>query len=180
MHYQILSKDDIAEQLLSMEMVQDYTRVYDPQDEPLLKLYRSAAIQFAETYTNRVFGSASVAGSFDTFKKTVYLPLGNVVYVSQVMAYNGDTLEVLDGYRFNQVTKQLIFTKDYSKHSDFQVEFFVDSPLGVVAAPLIIGMLKLIATWFENREDISNGVSVAQVPMNHRYCFDLYRISPVG
>lgn len=180
MYCQVLSKNPVVDELLPLEEVMEYLRVYDSTEEPLLNTYRHAAIAFAETYTNRFFGSGSVLVSFDKFQKSVQLPYNNIAYISGINAHRGIGSEHIGEYRFNAVSNRLTFLKDYSDYSEFIVHLEIDCPVSSIPAPLKLGMLKLIATWYENREDISNGVSVAAIPMNHKHCFDLYRLTPTG
>ncbi|EIE5877565.1 phage gp6-like head-tail connector protein [Vibrio parahaemolyticus] len=180
MHYTIISKTDVTDELLPLEEVMEYLRVYDYQEEQLLNVYRKAAINFAETYMNRVFGYVEVIATFDSFKQELYLPLGLVASVHEVTAYRNDELISIGSYRHNAVSGRLRFTKDYSDCTEFTVRYSVAYPVEVIPQAIKIGMLKLIATWYENREDISNGVSISEVPNNHRYCFDMYRLKSMG
>lgn len=177
MHYQVINTADVVDEVLPMDEVMEYLRVYDALEEPLLNLYREAAIDYAQTYTNRIFGSATVLTTFPFYKESMYLPLGSVMTVSNIDARLGDEIITVTDYRFNPVSSVLDLSPKYKNHTDFFVTF--DTHYKVPAA-MKIGMLKLIATWYENREDVSNGVSVALVPMNHRHCFDLYRLAPTG
>lgn len=177
MHYQVINQADVVDEVLPMEEVMEYLRVFDYQEEALLNVYREAAIDFAQTYTNRVFGSATVLTTFPFFKASTYLPVGSITAVSTITAYNcNKVVDVLD-YRFNPVSSTLGIADTYANCTDFFVTFTTDYK---VPAAVKIGMLKLIATWYENREDVSNGVSVAMIPMNHRHCFDLHRLHPTG
>lgn len=167
--------------LIPMEEIMDYLRIYDYQEESLLAVYREAAINFAESYTNRFFGSGEIVATFKKFLSETHLPLSNLTAISSVSAYNENgELEELTGFRFNEVSESLVFTENYSSYSDFQVKYTVFNTEITLPPVLKIGMLKLIATWYENREDISNGVSVQEIPLNHKHCFDLFRLTPTG
>lgn len=180
MHYKIISKNTIVEELLPMEEVMSFLRVYDYQEESLLSILREAAVDFTENYTNRLFGSGLVVGTFKYFKQEVMLPF-NPSAIVEIKAYNQANEEVvISNYRFNKISGTLTFLDDYSQMNDFEVYYNTDYSESNTPHALKVGMLKLIATWYENREDISNGVSVQEIPMNHRRVFDLYRLSPTG
>ncbi|KJR15242.1 head-tail connector protein [Vibrio parahaemolyticus] len=180
MHYKIISKNSISEAILPTEEIMDYLRVYDFQEEPLISLYREAAIEFTEAYTNRILGSGEVYATFKNFKKEVYLPL-TPTEVASVHAWNKSNERVkITSYRLNSISDSLVFTQDLSGLTDFEVHYLVSYGEQSTPNALKIGMLKLIATWYENREDISNGVSVQEIPMNHKHVFDLFRLPPTG
>ncbi|MCU8498493.1 phage gp6-like head-tail connector protein [Vibrio vulnificus] len=177
MNYKILNTTIDPESLLPLSELMDYLRIYDYQEEALVSIYRDAAISFAEAYMNRSFGSGTVLATFSKFSKSVQLPLSNHVSVLSVTAYTSNNEQVtLNNFRHNSVSGVLTFLSDYSNHSDFDVLYSVQC--SELAPAIKIGMMKLVATWYENREDISNGVSVAEVPMNHKRCFDLFRLTP--
>lgn len=182
MHFKVTNKPDIGEELLPMSELNDHLRVYDPHEEELLAIYRAAAIDFAEQYMNRAIGIQTVQASFEHYKQRVYLPFGNVLYITRVTAFNSndEIIELQESdYRLNPVTHELSIKPIHKCLKDFVITYEVGyEPLAVPVA-IKLGIMKLVATWFENREDISNGVSVSQVPFNHQYCFNLYRI-PAG
>ena len=180
MHFKVITKADIAEQLLPMEEINDHLRMYDPHEESLLEVYRLAAIDAAEQLTNRAIGIQTIQATFEEFRTRTYLPYGTITSISTVTAMDGDNIVQLPEteYRFNPVSSELIINGKHSRLKDFIVTYEVGYEVEQVPAAIKIGMLKLIATWFENREDISNGVSVAEIPFNHQYCFALYRLNP--
>ncbi|ENM2831972.1 phage gp6-like head-tail connector protein [Vibrio cholerae] len=181
MHYKILNKTSQSEELIPLETLMEYLRVYDYQEEALVEFYREAAIDFAEAYTNRLFRSANVVSTLPTYKKSFYLPLSNTTRVEKVTAFDkNNKLIVIDNFRFNPVSSVLTFTSDYSNLSDFEVHHSVCVPPEEVPHAVKIGVMKLVATWYENREDIANGVSATEIPMNHKHCFDLYRLTPTS
>ncbi|ELA9841225.1 phage head-tail connector protein [Vibrio parahaemolyticus] len=182
MHFNVINKPDIGEELLPMSEMNDHLRIYDPHEEELLTVYRAAAIDFAEQYMNRAIGVQTVQASFEDYRQRTYLPFGNVLEVTRLTAFdkNDEIIELNPSdYRLNPVTNEITIKPNHKQLKDFVITYQVGyEPLAVPVA-IKLGILKLIATWYENREDISNGVSVAQVPFNHQYCFNLYRI-PAG
>ncbi len=82
MEYRVQSQVDISEQLLPMPIIQDFLRMYDPHDEELLTLYRSAAISFASRYMNRSIGVATVMAYAESVSKRVLLPFGDVKQIT--------------------------------------------------------------------------------------------------
>lgn len=179
MHYKITQREDIAETFLPIAELQEHVRTLDPHDEELLASYRLAAISFAEAYMNRALGVHTVMCTFDNYRGRLYLPLGQVHEVTQVTAIdsNNETY-ILDSsdFRFNHVSSELIISGKHRSLKDFIVEYSVGYHADDIPAAIKVGCMKLVATFFENREDVANGISASEVPFNHRACFDLYRI----
>ncbi|EJG0782043.1 hypothetical protein C2F72_RS01345 [Vibrio parahaemolyticus] len=181
MHFKVINKSDVADQILPMEEIQDHLRLYDPHEEGLLGVYRLAAIDAAEQMTNRAIGIQTIQATFEEYRARTYLPYGAIRSVSNVTAIDRDNniIQLSESdYRLNPVSSEISISNKHSGLRDFIVTYEVGYLVEEVPAALKVGMLKLIATWFENREDVSNGVSVAEIPFNHQYCFALYRINP--
>lgn len=178
MHFKITDVIDTTEQWLSLDVIRDHLRVYDPHDDVLLSEYLSAAVDFAETYMNRAINSKTVQATF-SYQPRVYLPLGDVESIMSVSARkNNQTITIPSAhYHVNFVSSEMMIDAIYQDCSDFVVEYKVGYKN--IPSSVKLGILKLIATWYENREDVSNGVSVQAVPFNHLSCFNLHRI-PVG
>ncbi len=181
MQYRILNKEDISETFIALEELQDHLRMYDPHEEALLSVYRLAAIDFAERYMNRAIGIQEVSGFIGDYRSRVQLPYGDVVGVTAISCILDEELISIpeSDYRLNPVTSEVMINRKYSNCSELVVNFKVGYQTNLIPAAIKIGCMKLIATWYENREDVSNGTIAVTVPFNHLACFDLYRI-PAG
>ncbi|WP_051867787.1 phage head-tail connector protein [Vibrio sp. ER1A] len=182
MHFKVINKPDIGEELLPMSEINDHLRIYDPHEEELLAVYRSAAIDFAEQYMNRALGKQTVQATFDKYRERTYLPFGDIQEITRITALNDndDLIELpISDYRFNAVSNEVHLKHGNAKYKDFIITYVAGSEASETNNAIKVGIMKLIATWYESREDISHGVSVSQVPFNHQYCFNLYRI-PAG
>ncbi|MGL4843933.1 MAG: head-tail connector protein [Aeromonas veronii] len=181
MQYKVLNKEDIAEDFIPMSEVMDFCRVYDPHEEELLNVFRVAAIDYASQYMNRALGIQDVSGFVGDYKARVTLPYGDIESITALSCIRNDELISIPetDYRLNQVTNEVIISPKYSNCSEFVINFKVGYHVAKIPAAIKIGCLKLIALWFEAREDVSFGTIAVTVPFNHRACFDLYRI-PAG
>ncbi|WP_429142527.1 head-tail connector protein [Aeromonas veronii] len=181
MQYKVLSKEDISETFIAMDELQDHLRLYDPHEEALIAVYRLAAIDFAERYMNRAIGLQEVSGFIGDYRSRVQLPYGDVDSVTAISCVdNEDLISIPEtDYRLNPVTNEVMINSKYSKCSEFVINFKAGYQAENVPAAIKVGCMKLISTWYENREDVSNGTIAVTVPFNHRACFDLYRI-PAG
>lgn len=180
MHYKVIQKTEIAEELIPMEEISAQLRMYDVHDEELLSNYREAAIDFAESYMNRALGMQSVIATFETYRNRCYLPLGKIVEITTVTALNQYGEEVLlneSDYRFNIVSNELMIKPYCDNYTEFMVGYEVGDIVTDIPKAIKLGILKLITTWYEYREDLSGG-NIQEIPFSHKSCFDLYRISP--
>ncbi|WMB74217.1 head-tail connector protein [Shewanella oncorhynchi] len=178
MHFNVLSKDpQLEEQLLPLETIQDHLRVYDSSENDLLTLYRSAAFDFASAYMNRILGRATLITTFEDFKPVMFLPMGKASEVLSVQGMFGDHLINVDDYHLNPIAGMLVLKDKWKPLKHFTVTYTVNEEVPKV---VLLGILKLIAHFYEVREEVAMGVSVTQIPTNHRACFDLYRLKVAG
>ena len=177
MHYKILQREDISD-FIPLSTIQEQVRSFDPHDELLLAEYREAAISYAEMYMNRVLAKSVVITTVPIYCKSILLPLGDVSKILSITAtHNRDTVTV-ENYNLNTVSNIVTIPTDYRNCQEFMITFEVGYEVGSIPKTIEIGVLKLLSTWFESREDLSFGVSVAQVPFNHLNCFNLFRLQP--
>lgn len=180
MHFKVLTKDtSVVNELIPEDILNDHLRIYDPHEQSLIDSYKLAAINFAEQYMNRAIIPQTIKATFETYRKRLYLPFGNVRGITSVTAIKGDQLIDLYDFRYNDVSNELVLGDQCKGFTDYVVMYEVGEDTNMVADSIKIGVMKLVATWFESREDVSFGVSVAKVPFNHLACFDLYRLPPV-
>lgn len=182
MRFKTLDREDILDDLLPISAIQDHLRLYDSAEDTALEGYRAAAVNAAEMIMNRAVCLSTIQASFENWKSRVQLPFGDMNSITTISAFNGtENVEIETTlYRANKVTSELILDGTLSGYSDFIITMTVGYPTANdVPKTIVQGMLQLIATWYENREDIANGISVTEIPYSHRYCFELYRI-PAG
>jgi hypothetical protein len=160
----ILKKDTDYESILPMTMIQDHCYINEPDQLSILEAYRAAAIANAESYLNRFITKTEL--EIYTERTCITLPYGGVSVIS-VEDKGANPVE----FDFNRVTKQ-ITTRGH---------VFIKFNSGYETLPdgLRLALLMMIATAYENRESISNGVSVMEIPLSHISILELYRI-PAG
>ncbi|EMU5562148.1 hypothetical protein WN238_001482 [Vibrio parahaemolyticus] len=180
MQYRVINKQDVSEQLLPMEDITFFVRALDPEHEQTLEILRYAAIDACERMTNRLIGINTVQLSIDTYRPRIQLPLGDVHTIESITARdsNGEVITLAaTEYRLNTISGELFISSNNSRLKDFVITYQVGYSVESVPHVLKIGILKLIAHWFDvGREDVIVGVSVSDIPFNHRACFDLYRL----
>ncbi|MFM5230926.1 hypothetical protein ACET9H_16935 [Aeromonas media] len=159
----ILERNTDLESLLPMALIQDHIYSNDPDQLPLLEAYRLGAFDSGEKYLNRAIPRCKC--EIYTEKQTLVLPYGGYAVVS-VTDIDGNGLK----FDFNRVTKRLSINAQCPAYVVFNAGY------DVLPGGLQLALLMAVATAYENRESISNGVSVAEIPISHRKILDLYRL----
>ncbi|QWL58218.1 phage gp6-like head-tail connector protein [Aeromonas jandaei] len=176
MFYKVIEKEDVGSELLPMDTIQDHLRLYDQTEESILEQYRDAAINMAERIMNRSIGPTKIHASFSRYKARFVVPMGEVKSVDSITAYRDNEEITVTNFRFNSVTDEVILSSEYSDCVDFHVIASVGWNIFEVPKSVIQGILQLIATFYEQREDQSFGVTGAEIPFSHRYLFDRWHI----
>ncbi|WP_339009443.1 head-tail connector protein [Aeromonas popoffii] len=176
MFYKVIEKEDVGSTIIPNDLIQDHVRNYDQTDEALMDQYRDAAINFAERCMNRSIGPTKIHASFSRYKARFVVPMGEVKSIDSITAYrDGVEIEVTN-FRFNSVSDEVILNSEYSDCEDFHVIANVGWTAFEVPKSVIQGILQLITTFYEQREDQSFGVTGVEIPFSHRYLFDRWHI----
>ena len=176
MFYKVIEKQNVDNDLISMDLIQEHLRSYDQSDEVLLTNYRAAAINFAERSMNRSIGTTKIHASFSRYKARFLVPMGEVKSIDSITAYRDNEEVTVTKFRLNSVTDEVILDPEYSDCVDFHVIANVGWNAFDVPAAVIQSILQLIATFYDQREDQIIGVSATEIPFSHRYLFDKYYI----
>ncbi|HDI3263899.1 TPA: hypothetical protein PMC50_002520 [Vibrio cholerae] len=178
MDYSIIHKDSsVADYLIPLSEICDHVRVYDPHEEALLTVYRDAAIDFAERYMNKALLPQLLSIHLPHWTPSTYLPLTSAPTVVSLTSGLFSEYQNHDLEEIRITGSRIWLSPKLRNRKDFTITY--QTPNSPLAGSVKLGILKLIATWYESREDVSFGVSVTQVPFNHLACFNLHRI-PAG
>lgn len=176
MFYKVVEREDVGSTILPMETIQDHLRLYDQTEESILEQYRDAAINVAEHIMNRSIGPAKIHASFSRYKARFVVPMGEVKSIDAITAYRDGAEIPVTNFRLNLVSDEVILNSEYSDCEDFHVIANVGWTAFEVPKGIIQGLLQLIATFYEQREDQSFGVSGTEIPFSHRYLFERWYI----
>lgn len=176
MFYKVVEREDVGSTILPTDVIQDHLRIYDQTEETILDQYRDSAISIAERIMNRSIGPSKIHASFSRYKDRFVVPMGEVKSIDSITAYrNGEQIEVAN-FRLNLVSDEVILASEYSDCEDFHIVASVGWTAFEVPKGVIQGLLQLIATLYEQREDQVFGVSVSEIPFSHHYIFDRWYI----
>ena len=163
--YIVAERDDtMPEQWISNDEVMNHLRL--PEWESSLDVYRLAAISEAEQYMNRFIlpnTVINVSSNLNEFKMPCHA--------------TPTSIENADGksaqFSFNKVTKRV----KISGQGPFMIVANAGwSTVENVPNAIKLAVLTAIATAYENRESVSNGVSLSLNPFNHERLLKLYRL----
>ena len=85
------------------------------------------------------------------------------------MVVDGVELVVDEDYVFNEITEEIAVLSDYS---DITITYAVD---GMFPQSVKHGILMLISTMYNNREDFITGLSVESLPLTAKQLFNMSR-----
>ncbi|MGL6606611.1 hypothetical protein [Aeromonas hydrophila] len=177
MYYSVIEREDTSV-LIPMETIQDHLRLYDQTEETILEQYRDAAITVAEKMMNRTIGQCKIHATQDKYQSRMLIPMGPVKEVESIRAFrNGEEIEVT-GFRHNKISDEVVIPSEYSDCEDFHFIYSSGWNLFDVPKGVIQGLLQLIATFYEQREDQVFGVSVVEIPFSHKHLFKRWYIVP--
>ena len=144
--------------------------VDDTSQDAHIGLLMDVATELAETYTNRLF-TVMRAEVLSIERQKFYLPYGEVGSVDTVVV-TGDGSDV--AFTFEPIS-QILTLDDYFDCSQ-QVKVTYSAGYLVPPKSATMGVLMLISTLYENREDEVAGLSVSSVTLTSRQILNAIKI----
>lgn len=138
-------------------------------DNSHIQLLVDASTNLAEKYTKRLFSKSEVQLSV-TGKEFFFLPYGEVEGVSSVTANGEDFTQ----YTFNPISQIFQFDTGVDIYQDFVISY----EAGYVKLPEegVMGILMLVASMWENREDTITGLTVNDIPLSSTAILDSIKL----
>ena len=175
--------------VVTLEEACAHLRVWDNEDNDYIQSLIETAVQTAESYMNRIIGLATVLVEMADLDRL--LPMGFANSLKDVTYFNDNTeeYEVLppEFYSLSPLNNRIYlkragraFLSDKSV-SHFHVSYITGWESSEIPAPIKHGILLLIGSLYEMREDatVGVGVTVTVVPITHRYLFNKYKLYSV-
>tara|TARA_Y100001960_G_C14784209_1_gene890294 strand:+ start:30254 stop:30817 length:564 start_codon:yes stop_codon:yes gene_type:complete len=175
--------------VVDVAMASQHLRLWDDSESDYVQNLIGAAIGVAEKYMGRLIAESTVIAELSTLE--AQLPLGKATSVNEVTYVDYATEErvTLDPsqYAFNPITNKLVLKREVIAalrrvHAkDYQVTFVTGWKREEIPLSIKQGILLLVATMYEMREDaaVGQGVTVTTVPVTHKYLFNQYKIYQV-
>ena len=202
MYTNLIKRIDYSTQL-SLEPIKQHLVVEHDEDDALIELYRDAAVEHVENVTRRTLPLSQYRMSLEEFSPCMELrapPIRSITTVTYADS-NGDRqvmpvsdLRVNTDYEWARITPKTSFPQGadvvltviagYGKVPDGSLDAFPytfpmvfedgvdDYPM---PNPLRLATLLLIAHWYENREEVVVGSSVAKIPVGVEALLFKYR-----
>lgn len=163
----IQSQTDLST-LVSLDEAKRQCRLLpsDTLDDDDLTHLIAACTDLAQTYTHRLLTPGVIVAESDVYSRSIMLPWGNVTAIDEVLLDG----EVYTDYEFSTVTQKLTIPDSYSK-----IRITYQAGYAVLPARVKQGIMMMISTFFNTRDDLIPGLSFTEVPMNCRACLDSVR-----
>jgi len=146
---QVVSSDN--SDLISTDNVKSFLRVDYADDDYLIQLMTSTAIDWIEQYCGIALRPKTIIATYNSVSKMLELPYGPNPVISTILDSNGNALTYTQiGTVFPQF--QII---SYSGAASLAITYTTGYVLGTVPAGIIQALLKIIATDFDNRANIT-------------------------
>lgn len=121
--------------------------------------------ELAQSYTKRLLTVGSVSVEVEENKSVIQLPWGNVTTIDEVLLDDTATT----AFTFSPITQKLKITSGVA-FSNIKVTYTA----GYTTLPMKAkqGILVMISTMYNNREDVATGTTVEELPLTARRLLD--------
>lgn len=184
MAHRILSRT--FSDVVGVDEASTHLRLWDNSEDAYVQNLIDAAVGVAEKYMSRVIAESTVIVETSTLDKQ--LPLGTAKSVLSVTYIEDATEERVEldtsEYAFNPITNKIVLKKQAKarlmrvRARDYQITYVTGWTKEEIPKSVIQGILMLVGTMYEMREDaaVGQGVTVTDVPVTHKYLFNQYKI----
>ena len=129
----------------------------------------------AQNYTNRLLSVGTVIASLQDYDYRITLFGGEINSVTSVTAeFEDGTIEDVIGFKFNNVSQKLTIPNDYAGYTNFLITY--DTGYSVIPKPVKQGVLMMIASMYNNREDGLVGQDYQSLPFTSLRLLDTVKI----
>jgi len=138
-------------------------RVTHTMEDSYITALITVAAELAQTYSNRLLTLGSVTIAVEEYTGEVQLPFGNATAVTELLLDGSASTD----YTFDDVTQKITITTPYSS-----AKVTYNCGYTVVPSAVKQGILMMISTLYNNRQDTVTGVTVAEMPLTSRMLLD--------
>jgi len=167
--FSIIQTQDPLSDVVTLEEAKRQCRVMstDTIDDDDLNHLKLVAAELAQVYTHRLLTPGTiVAESNEYIRGGVMLPWGGVTSITEVLLDG----EVYTDFEFSPVTQKVTIPDTYNN-----IRITYDAGYTEVPARVKQGILMMISTFFNTRDDIIPGMDFNEVPLNSRAALDSVR-----
>lgn len=126
----------------------------------------AACTELAQVYTHRLLTVGTVVAESDEYRPVIQLPWGNATTITEVLL---DDVEYTD-YTFSTVTQKLKIPTTYSN-----IKITYEAGYATLPVRVKQGILMMISTWYNNREDYVTGMTLDTIPLSSLKALDSVR-----
>ncbi len=159
MYTQIVSQDPFTD-VVTLDEAKRQCRLmssFTMDDDDLTAIIDSCC-SLAQSYTKRLLTAGTVNAEMDEYRSSWTLPFGSVTSITSVHL---DDVEYTD-FTFSPTTQRLKINESYS---NIKVTYECGYGTGEIPASAKQGILMMISTLYNNRDDFISGLSIEEVPL---------------
>lgn len=167
MYSMITSQTSLAD-VITLDEAKRQCRILpdDNLDDDDLTHLISVCTELAQTYTHRLLTQGEVICEVEESVTEIQLPWGNA---SSVKSVTVDGIDVSD-YTFSPVTQKVKFSSSVSNVVVTYLAGYAEVPTKVKH-----GILMMISTFYNNRDDFISGMTIEEIPTTSRKILDSVR-----
>lgn len=155
--YTVIQSQDPFSGLITLDEAKRQCRLlssYTLDDDDLTDLIETTC-DLAQTYTRRLLTPGVIALEIDEYKGDILLPYGNVTTVNEVLLDDVEDTE----FEFSTVTGILKPSRTYNN-----IKVNYDAGYTTLPSGPKRGILMMISTMYNNRDDYVTGMTAQQMP----------------
>lgn len=163
MFIKINTQEDL-DTVVTLEEVKAQSRVTFDLDDVELTSMKIGCTELAQKYLHKLLTPSHVSIELEDYEQTVILPFGNVTKIDRVFV---DDVETTD-YTFSDISQKLKIGDETYRYgfSNLKVDFDCGYANGTVPTSIKRGILVMVSTMYNLREDVQLGMSVTEIPLS--------------
>lgn len=164
MYHEITNQDSL--ELVTLAEAKMQCRIMDSftLDDDFLSHLILACSDLAQTFCNRMMTVGTVSTLIETYTPSVTLWGGKISEITSITCSDSEGNEVtITDFTFYGISQKLKIPTYYYDHTDFTIVY--DCGFTVTPTKVKHGVLYMISTMYNNRDDYVTGLTVASLPM---------------
>lgn len=155
MFTKIVTQTDLST-LITLDEAKNHLHILNTDDDDYITSLIPVACDLAQAYCHKLLTEGTVKAECDLYQPKVLLPWGNVSSITSVTLDDEDYTD----YEFREVQQALVIPDTYSR-----IEIEYECGYSTIPASVKQGILVLISTMYNYRDDSIVGYTVADLPL---------------
>lgn len=166
MSTKVLNVDD-SQSFLETESCMQHSRIFESDEFDTVEQMKHAAIDLTQRWINRKLYPTDILYHADSYQPKIALPYAPINAITEVRATVGGVEEIIDPsmYKLNEVTDVITLDKRLRYYQDFYITYNCGYTSETIPPAVVHAIKMTIADFYENRENVVVGATVAEIPM---------------